>query len=72
MEYYFGPISLDELSSELQACESKEAKNKIFETVNAVLRLSELSDQLDITLETQTLPNWLSPGSRRPQSDELK
>jgi hypothetical protein len=42
------------LSSELQACLSKEAKSKIFEALNAVLRLSELSDQLDVTLETQT------------------
>jgi len=54
VEYYCVPFSLDVLSSELQACLSKEAKSKIFEALNAVLRLSELSDQLDVTLETQT------------------
>ncbi len=55
MEYYCVPFSFDVLSSELQACQSKQAKNKIFETLNAVLRLNELSTfPTDVTLETQT------------------
>jgi hypothetical protein len=39
-----------------------------FEALNTVLHLSELSDQLDVTLESSKISNWLSPGSRRPKA----
>ncbi len=36
--------------------------------LNTELHLSELSDQLDVTLESSKKSNWLSPGSRRPKA----